>query len=244
MQTKKLSKLLKKLGLSEKESQVYLTILELGDATVQDVSKRSGVARTSIYNFLENMKEMGLISDIKKGNKRMLIAEDPEILLDKVKQQVEEIEEAIPDFMSIYNRPENKPQVRLYQGKDGLKQVYEDTLKYSNDLHVFSDFEKILSTMDQNWMWNYADRRKEKNIKAYSIAKKDKTSKTIKQKDEEQLRETKLVSDVKFETEINIYGDKVAMLSFKKPYTGVVIQDKAIAQTLLSVWKMLWKGVK
>ena len=46
-----------------------------------------------------------------------------------------------------------------------------------------------------------------------------------------------------FETEINIYGDKVAMLSFRRPYAGVIIEDRAIAQTLKSVWKMMWESI-
>jgi len=42
-----------------------------------------------------------------------------------------------------------------------------------------------------------------------------------------------------FETEVNIYGNKVALISFRRPYAGVIIEDRAIAQTLKSVWKVI-----
>ena len=50
----KQAELIKSLGLSEAEIAVYLATLELGQANVQEISRKSGVKRTSIYNFWAN----------------------------------------------------------------------------------------------------------------------------------------------------------------------------------------------
>ena len=42
------ARLTEALGLSEAELAVYLAALELGEAQIQDISRKSGVKRTSI----------------------------------------------------------------------------------------------------------------------------------------------------------------------------------------------------
>jgi len=49
---------------------------------------------------------------------------------------------------------------------------------------------------------------------------------------------------VQFNTEINIYGNKVAMMSFCRQATAVIIEDSTIVQTLKSIWKIWWKSLK
>jgi hypothetical protein len=59
------------------------------------------------------------------------------------------------------------------------------------------------------------------------------------------LRETRFIQDVDFATEIDIYGDKVALMSFRgdKPM-AVVIEDTDIATTLRAVWGKLWSHLE
>ena len=244
MKTTNLTATLQNLGLNEKEAKVYLACLELGSATVQEVSDKAGVKRTSVYNFLEDMKARGFITEVKQGKKMLLIAEDPRALLKKADEQKKQLEEILPEFLSIYNLPGEKPKVRFYQGIDGLKRIYEDTLKEGGEIYLISDYEKMFSAIEPDWMWQYAKRRTEKGIKAFSIAKDGSMAQEVKIRDSEQLRETRFVKDVNFETEINIYGDKVALLSFRSPYAGVIIEDRAIAQTLRSMWKIIWNQAK
>lgn len=68
---------LEQFGIEEKQAKVYLATLELGQATVHELSEKSGIKRTSIYNFLEEMKNRGLLLEIELKGKTILIAEDP-----------------------------------------------------------------------------------------------------------------------------------------------------------------------
>lgn len=239
-----LTTVLQNLGLNEKEAKVYLACLELGSATVQEVSDKAGVKRTSVYNFLEDMKARGFITEVKHGKRILLTAEDPHTLLKKTEEQKKQLEEMLPEFLSIYNLPGEKPKVKFYQGVEGLKRVYEDTLNEGSQIYLVSDYERMFETVDPEWMWSYAKKRTEKNIKAFSIAKEGARGLEVKKNDVEQMRETRFVKEVDFETEINIYGDKVALLSFRRPYAGVIIEDRTIAQTLKSMWKIIWNQAK
>ena len=59
------------------------------------------------------------------------------------------------------------------------------------------------------------------------------------------LRDTKLIQSKDFKTEINIYGNKVAMMSYgeSSPFC-VLIEDANIAQTLRITWEELWNRLR
>lgn len=238
--------LLKQLGLNEKETKVYLALLELGSATVQEVADRAGVKRTSIYNFLEELKKLGLVSVIQEKHKTILIAEDPNILQERAREKLEEakdytrkIDSVLPELLGLFSLPGDKPRVKFYKGIDGIKKVYDDTLLTAETIYAFADFEKLMTTMDPDYMWKYADKRAEKKIEFWGIIKKGYWAEEAIKKSKGQKRRLKIL-DVNFDTEINIYGNKVALISFRKPYSGVIVEDRAIAQTLREIWKVMW----
>lgn len=235
--------ILENLGLNEKQAKVYLACLELGSASVAEVAEKSEVKRTSIYNFLEELINKGFVSEIHQDDQILLVAEDPKILEEKARQNLIEAQTALPELLAMFNRPGNKPKVHYYQGIHGLKKIYEDTLitmsGQTGTIYAFSDFDRMMPLME-NFLWDYAKRRAADNISFLSVAKDGAWTRKVMQRDKEQKRQVKLATGVNFETEINIYGNRVALLSFQKPYAGVIIEDAAIAQTMKSIWQLLW----
>lgn len=236
------------LGLNEKETKVYLAVLELGTATIQDVSKQTGVKRTSIYNFIDELKMRGLVSEITQDHRTFLLAEHPDNLIKEIERQQREaemekqkIQALMPELLGLFNRPGHKPKVKFYDGVAGIKKVYENTLTEGGPIHAFSDYEKMLPVMDLNYMVDYANRRAEKGIHFYSIGTPGPWAKKAIELNKKQKREMKVTDELNFSTEINIYGNKVALISFTRPYAAIIVEDKAIADTLLTLWKWMWK---
>lgn len=235
-----LAHFLENLGFDDKQAQVYLAALELGSATVQELADKSGIKRTSIYNFLDEMKGKGLISELKQDDRLLIVPASPHILLEQSRAHTREIERALPEMMSLFNLPGEKPKIRYYEGLAGIKKIYDDTLTADGIIYAYSDYEKMFDTMDNEYMWAYANERTRRGIKFLNIAKAGRFAKEVVKRDSKQLRQTKVVSDIEFDTEINIYNNKVAMISFRRPYACVIIEDRAIAQTHKSAWKLLW----
>jgi hypothetical protein len=58
-------------------------------------------------------------------------------------------------------------------------------------------------------------------------------------------RETRFLKVSDLKTEINIYGNKVALNSYSsKPPFSVIIEDQNIAETLRTVWSQLWERLE
>ena len=59
---------LKKIGLTDYESRIYLALLDIGEGTSGDVIKKAEIHTGKIYEILESLKNKGLISEITKNN--------------------------------------------------------------------------------------------------------------------------------------------------------------------------------
>ena len=228
------------LGLEEKQAKVYLAALELGSATIQELAEKSGIKRTSIYNFLEEMKSRHLLTEIKKDGKIFLHAGNPEILVAEARDRLRDLQESMPFLIGLYNLPANKPKVRFFLGTESLEKLYEEIWRIGEPVCGYSDYEKMLESMDEKYMWDFARQRAKLGIPFYCIAKDGPKARLIQTMDKEQKRVTKLVKGGAFETEINIYGKCLAIASFRRPYAGVIIEDFAIAKTMKAIWQMLW----
>jgi len=237
-----LTKTLRSLGIDDKQAAVYLAALELGTATVGEVAKKANIKRTSVYNFLPEMKTAGLVSEIKKGRTSLIIPSDPQILIARAQDNLKNVKSALPELLGLFNLPAHKPKVKFYEGVEGIKTAYQDILDTGETIYGFSDYEKMFALMPADYMWTFPPDRVKRKIKFYCIAQDGPIGREVKRKDKSQLRETRLVK-TDFETEINIYGNKVTMMSFRRPGAAVIIEDAAIAKTLKSIWKAWWENL-
>jgi len=232
--------ILQNLGLTEKESRIYLSCLEIGSGTVQEVATKSGVKRTNIYNLLGEMKKKGLLSEVKQDKKTLLIPENPGVLVKRAQNNLKNIQNSLPEIMGIFNIPGSKPKVKFFEGVEGLKRAYNDIIETGETNYGFSDYEKMFQAIDADWLWEFPSKRVTKKIFFYCIAKDGSQGKKMKSKDKEHLRQTKLTEDLRLDTEINVYGNKVSFHSFRRPYAAVIIEDRAIAESIKSIWQGWW----
>ena len=84
---------LRKLGLKEKEVQVYLAGLELGPSSVQKIAEMAKITRPTTYEIIKILEKKGLFVEIKQKKKRVFIAQSPERILGILRIQKREIEE-------------------------------------------------------------------------------------------------------------------------------------------------------
>jgi predicted transcriptional regulator len=119
-------------GFSDKEAHVYLAMLELGPASVQDIAKSAGVNRATTYVMIESLKRRGLMSSVERGKKVYFTAESPEHLLlitrdeeKRLEKKRHSLEELLPQFMALYNSIEAKPRVRFFEGEEGIAAARE-----------------------------------------------------------------------------------------------------------------------
>ncbi len=116
---------LKEIGLSEKESKVYLAALELGPAAVQKIAERAGVKRPTTYVMLEALAERGLMTTTKEGKRTRFAASSPEKIMaileaerHRAATRLESFRTALPGLMTAVESFLNPRVVEMAREED------------------------------------------------------------------------------------------------------------------------------
>lgn len=80
---------LEALGFSTLECKIYLALLDYGAMSPYQIAKKVDISRPSIYNALEHMVNKGMV-EIVPEETVMYIAQDPEILINKLEKEYKE----------------------------------------------------------------------------------------------------------------------------------------------------------
>lgn len=233
------TKILKKIGLEEKEIQVYLGLLRTGSATASKVSQETNIDRATCYRYLDSLISKGLVSYVIQNNIKYFQAAHPEKILRDLKEKEIEYEKILPDLINLSNLPKEETTAEVYRGKDGLKTVLREILRDKQDHLALGDeghFQEIFPIFFQQFI-NECKRRKikERILCSSSVLKK------VKKFDYEYSTTKALPSGISLPTTTLIYGDKIILFNWQLPYNAIVIKNKNLSDTYRNYFDILWK---
>lgn len=255
-----LKNILQKIGLSDKDAEVYLACLELGTQPASVIAKKAGLKRPTTYLILEGLLKRGLVSEYTGSNVKYFTAVSPEYLLNYVEKQrreltshQRELEQFLPQFQSLTNPYTLNPRVRFYEGMEGVERVMNDTLASKEPLLCYSNIEAWFSRPDtkEYILWYGKQRVSEKKIPLRAIDVDTPMARKYLEEDYPDVNQNGNLTHVRwlpkevpfFGNEINIYENKMAIVSLtKNELLGVIIDSDAIAKTQKSIFEIAWRS--
>lgn len=241
---------LQNLGLSEKESKIYLTSLELGAETAQNIAKKSGINRATTYVQIDSLKKKGLMSEFEKGKKTFYVAESPQRLsglLNVFEKELDlrraEAGRILPALLDMFLGMGERPKVRFFEGNEGIESIRQDFLKTKDDvIQGFINLDALMASAIGDPDLN-AKRRIEHKITSnllYSRADGPLSNFS----DPQKMRVAKYIPTNKFSiaADITMYDNKVAIITYKENHIGVIIESKEIADTLRAIFYAIWNN--
>ncbi len=249
------NQVLEQLGLAPSEIEVYVALLELDSATVTDISKKSGINRTSCYDVLANLVNMGLVSKFKKKKKIHFTAGDPRRLINYLDREKEEahkaienkkkqVQEILPELVSKINPRSTKPKVSFFEGEKGMREAYEDTLNAHGEILAYANVATMHEALPK-FFPEYYKRRSSAGIAIKAIMPDNPASRDRAGKDMQEKRQSILLADKAqtFSPEVNIYNDKMLVASWKEKM-AVIIESKELADLMRLNYTLLWDALK
>lgn len=240
-------------GLTLIQAQIYRLLIEHGQVTAGILVNESGLPRSTVYKILYELVGMKLViqEEIKKVIRFKAVS--PSLLLTRVdqalsraQQEKETVSAMLPELSRLYIESTERPVVRVYEGVEGLKKIYLDTIEVGETIYAAHKYSFIDPKL-REWLDNsYIRKRVTNKIHAKVIVAMGPGAKEYKTRDTKELRISKLVQDklFPFQHEINIYGDRVAFIHFKKgeELVGVLIRHPNIAITMKALFDLAWIG--
>lgn len=227
-----------------------MALLELGNATVAQIGRKAGINRTTGYDILDSLSSKGLVNISGKEPRSEYSAEPPEAVIEFLKKEagiaqerIARAEVFVPQLRSVATM-QNRPRIKFYEGEEGLRHVYEDTLTSQEPIRAYANVDDMHKGLP-NYFPGYYRRRAEKNISIRAIVPKTPTGEERGQHDREERREIAFVPPDKyyFSPEINIYDNKVMIASWREKL-GVIIESAEIADAMKKIYELAWAEAK
>jgi len=235
-----------KFGLKPQETLVYLACLNIGEATVGMIAKKTSIQRTFVYDVAEDLVLKGLFSKIEVEGVRRFSAISVERFKKIQLSKIGELEEILPELRALQSVG-SEPRVQFFRGKDGVFTALHDTLNLPKGSEIVGYATMAgLYSEEMEKSLEYLNQRIKKGITLRELAPDTDETRAITEKNEEHLRQTRLLPKEKFPfmNEINIYGNKIAIMSVQKEYLAVIIESESIAKTQRMIFELAWRGAK
>jgi len=251
-----LQELLTRVGLKSDEAQIYLELLHNGSRPAGRLATGLSLKRGYTYNLIEGLVSRGIVTEHEVRGVRYFSASGPHVLLQELAARLktltnlaEEFSQALPAIEALTgNSKGGVPRVQLYRGVDGIKAVYQDTIKVQNEtIYAIADFETTFpekkSAELYKWMWDYSKRRAAKEISYHGILNRSPKSDLAYKRRTQERRKLKMMSGCPLTVEINIYGSSVAITSTANDMSGIIIRDLLISSSLKMIHQALWSNL-
>lgn len=247
-----LRKVFNQIGVSNKHMVIYEALLASANMTPLKLAHITHLNRSSVYRYLEELRERGLVELILRG-KSSSYAASPEGLsqyLVKEEVRLSELKQTIPSLLRSFEtrRGTTESEVRYYHGREGLKQMLWNLISSGQD-YVGLGYDDWNSSVGKS----FAERLRTKNMETgaksreisnhpddgfeyTSLGEKYKQIYSHRQIDPQVLK-------IKHDT--YVYGNVFAYYyHYQGEYFGVEIHNKEIARTEREIFEILWKIAK
>ncbi|MBI5254527.1 hypothetical protein HY932_01965 [Candidatus Falkowbacteria bacterium] len=241
------------LGFSEKEAKVYLAVLQLSRATATQIADYAKMNRATTYLYLRSLINRGLVSSYGLMGHIVFVAESPEKitrLLEIKKQeatrQFEYFGKILPELRSIFNLAKGKPQIRFFEGKEGLLSMQQEFLSTTNAEQIYCFYcVDYVYELFPNISKTYSKERVQRKIHSKIICTSRLGPKNFPD-DVERLRERRFVPFDKFpfSSDVTICKNKIAIVSLRRDIAGVVVENQQIADSLRLLFELAWEAAE
>lgn len=238
-----ISPILQSLGLLDSEIKTYLAGLELGPSTAVDLAKTTKLSRQATYTAMDSLMHRGLMSSVTRGKKRLYAAESPDKLLayarrreSEMKTRIRDLEQAVPELKLQVGG--QRPAVRMFEGKEGLRAIIEDMRSTKAKRSVeLTDLEAMYSVLSPEDLKTMREELKRHGTKVRGIYAGQAGPKTL-EVDRVFLDD----KDGGFRSNIGIYGDHIALVTFEGKMYSVIIESEPLTKAMRLLFELAFKG--
>ena len=239
---------LEKLNLTPQQAKLYLAALEYSPATVATLSEKSGIERTACYPHLEDLVQMGLVTVHPDKGRNQYVAESPQKLSQLLDEKKEALKSFLPDLMSIFNVKGVKPKIRYYEGQEGIKTIFMNSIKegVEEKLHLMP-VANVLEIVGEQFTRHYIEARTSRKISVRTMRNKGKIEGPweVTTTDPSLLREVRYLPDnFLLDNLIMIYNNTVAIVSSLHENYGLEIESKELTDTMRSFFELTWASAR
>lgn len=238
--------ILYEIGLNDKETAIYLSLLKNPWQTAQQLSTKTDIKRTNAYRILDDLLEKELVKH-DKSPVRKFCATEPQALqrlLQQSQQNLKKTSQALsqvmPSFRSQYALSLNKPGVVHSAGTDGLEQLLIDMATSQTEVLLVAGDDY---PTDETVLARFQDlimQRKKCGVATRALFHDGPDSDFFRDKFQERGFDVRFLGNIPFKSEIALYENNVAFTVYDPSIITTIVTNQHIAETMRTLFEELW----
>ncbi len=239
-----------KSGLNEDQSKIYETLLKNGVLPARKITLLTGIKRGLCYKHIDYLVSIGLIEKIDK--KVALFAPfHPSRLIEKIQKEANSLKAtesaingSIGPMISDYNLTMGKPNVRYFEGEEGVKRVLEDSLYSKEEILSYADITSINKYIPKINEW-YIKEREKKGVTKRAVLLDTPEAQKILATYHRDITDIKIIKldTPPFQSIVQIYDNKVTHISLTdEMMIGMIIEDESLYKMQKALFEFTWKN--
>lgn len=240
-------------GLNETETKCYVTLLERDAWKPSELAQNVGETRTNCYKILDKLVDYGLAERFDKDKKLHYRAINPSHLLELAREQrtarenaEKQLELGTQELMSQYHKLHEQPGVQYFQGKRELKKIYFDQVTSGKPIYIIRP-DYNMDIYDFKYMTEIRHMARKAGIPRFAITPdREKAPVNYKESDPFMLLTRTWINAGNYTAPVewNVYGDKLAIMSFGNEAMGMIIESPQIAEAFRQLYSLLDTGLR
>lgn len=246
--------IIQQAGLTKAESRVYGVLLQLQSATVTQIAAQADVKRSSVYNVIDRLEVLGLVSKLPVGKRTYYSAVHPRRLLQLAKFKYQQVEDNLPKLLGAYEGAGEKPKIQMFEGIGAVREIYReafDRLKKGEELLIFTNIGQVIKKFPEvpqefkKIVGSVIHKSKARELVSGNEAGRE-YAKDIFPKTKPGSYEVRLApKDLAFgENEQFIFSDKIIYFALQKHIFVTVIENADLAKTHRVMFEMAWSAAE
>jgi len=247
---------LQELGFSPGEIKVYRALLTTGKTSIGEVTRKSRVSRSKVYDILQKLIDKGLVSEVMEEGTKTFTPLDPRKIYSVIEEQQRRmtelrssLEKEMDRYLEQFNRKDDV-RVAVVRGYEGLNNVFEDVLQTLQEGETFIVFTTIPPPRPAPISYytrlkRFNEERMKKKIVLRLIANRSEDQKILGELSRGGKPELTLLrkSPEQFYTPavFNIYGSKTAIIIWSVEPIVIMLDSKDASEGFKQYFELLWK---
>lgn len=241
---------LQNLGLSEKESRVYVALLQLGRSSAYGVAEKSGLKRPTTYVILGELIKKGLALKIPRSKKKLFAPKHPEEFMGEAEERLQIAKSVLPELLAMADKRGPQLKTLYYEGMRGLSEMQKTMNKRMRGKEIVGFYARIISEergqeLEKELFKPMQEEREKNEIKVRGLAPDDSSLQWYKQNAERFGYSIHWLDSNEYlpETSMEI-GDSFVQLTSHRYLQGIHIENPDIANSMRQIFEMVWKRKK
>ncbi len=241
------------IGLTRTEARIYLAGLTFDFVTIQELNKKTGIKRPTLYHAINTLAEKGLAAEKRIAGKLCFSMSPPlnmkrviEQRMDAIESQKKKIDALIPLLSQEHaSRSRESVGVVQYTGIEGMKMVLDIAFhSASRRWDVIAPIKNFLREYDKDYAKRYLNVRKYHGIISrtlWEFPRKGARELTGQEIKERNPRFMPVIMQGKFQSMMILFDDKIAIFSSYDKLSAILITSQELHAMFQAMFDGLWE---